>query len=32
MLDSEGPLVRANVISVVAPPTGDFQMPSKSEI
>ena len=32
MLDSEGPLVRANVIAVVAPPTGDYQMPSKSEI
>ena len=32
MLDSEGPLVRANIIAVVAPPTGDYQMPSKSEI
>ena len=32
MLDSEGPLVRANVIAVVAPPTGDYQMPSKGEI
>ena len=32
MLDSEGALVRANVIAVIAPPTGDYQMPSKSEI
>ena len=32
MLDSEGPLVRANAIAVVAPPTGDYQMPSKREI
>ena len=32
VLDSESPLVRANVIAVVAPPTGDDQMPSKSEI
>ena len=32
VLDSEGPLVRANVIAVVAPPTGDYEMPSKSEI
>ena len=32
MLDSEGPLVRANVIAVAAPPTGDYQMPSKGEI
>ena len=32
MLDSKDPLVRANVIAVVAPPTGDCQMPSKSEI
>ena len=32
MLDYEGPLVRANVIAVVAPPTGDYQMPSKGEI
>ena len=32
MLDSEGPLVRANVIVVVAPPTGGYQMPSKGEI
>ena len=32
MLNSEGPLVRANVIAVVAPPTGDYQMPSKEEI
>ena len=32
MLGSEGPLVRANVIVVVAPPTGDYQMPSRSEI
>ena len=32
VLDSEGPLVRANVIAVVAPPTGDYQMPSKGEI
>ena len=32
VLDSEGPLVRVNVIAVVAPPTGDYQMPSKSEI
>ena len=32
MLDSEGPLVRANVIAAVAPPTGDYQMPSKGEI
>ena len=29
VLDSEGPLVRANVTAVVAPPTGDYQMPSK---
>ena len=32
MLDSESPLVRANVIAVVAPPTGDYQMPSKGQI
>ena len=32
MLDSEGPLVRANVIAVAAPPTGDYQVPSKGEI
>ena len=32
MLDSEGPLLRANVIAVVAPLTGGYQMPSKSEI
>ena len=32
MLDSEGPLVRANVIAVVAPPTGDYHIPSKREI
>ena len=32
MLNSEGPLVRANVIPVVAPPTGDYQMPPKGEI
>ena len=32
VLDSEGLLVRANVIVVVAPPTGDYQMPSKGEI
>ena len=32
MLDSEGPLVRSNVIAVVTPPTGDYQMPSKGEI
>ena len=32
MLDSEGFLVRVNVIAAVAPPTGDYQMPSKSEI
>ena len=32
VLDSEGPLVRANVIAVVAPPTGDYQKPSKGEI
>ena len=32
MLDSEGPLVRASVIAVVAPPTGDYQMPSKWDI
>ena len=32
VLDSEGSLVRANVIAVVAPPTGDYKMPSKSEI
>ena len=30
VLDSEGSLVRANVIAVVAPPTADYQMPSKS--
>ena len=32
VLDSEGFLVRANVIAVVAPPTGNYQMPSKREI
>ena len=32
MLDSEGFLVHANVIAVVAPPTGNYQMPSKREI
>ena len=32
MLDFEGPLVRANVIAVVAPPIGDYQMPSKGKI
>ena len=32
VLGSEGPLVRANFIAVVAPLTGDYQMPSKSEI
>ena len=32
VLVSEDPLVRANVIAVVAPPSGDHQMPSKSEI
>ena len=32
MLDSEGPLVRANIIAIVAPPTGDYHMQSKSEI
>ena len=32
VLDSEGPLVRANIIAVVAPPTGDYKMPSKNEI
>ena len=32
VLDLEGPLVRANGIAVVAPPTGDYQMPSKGEI
>ena len=32
VLDSEGPLVRANVIAVVSPPTGDYQMPSKGDI
>ena len=32
MLDSRGPLVRAIVITVVSPPIGDYQMPSKSEI
>ena len=31
-LDSEGPLVRVNVVAVFAPPTGDYQMPSRSEI
>ena len=31
VLDSEGPLVRANGIAVVAPPTGNYQMPSKGE-
>ena len=31
VLDSEGPLVRANGIAVVAPQTVDYQMPSKSE-
>ena len=31
-LDSEGLLVRANVIAVVAPPTCDYQMRSKGEI
>ena len=28
----EGPLVRANVDAVAAPPTGDYQMPSKNEM
>ena len=32
VLDSEGLLVRANVVAVVAPPTGDYQMPSKGEL
>ena len=32
MLDSEGPLVRANVIAVVAPPADDYQIQSKGEI
>ena len=32
VLDSEGPLVCANVIAVVVSPTGDYQMPSKGEI
>ena len=32
VLDSKDPLVRANVNAVVAPPTGDYQMPSKGEI
>ena len=32
VLDSEGPMVRANVVAVVAPPTSDYQMPSKGEI
>ena len=32
LLGSEGSLVRANFITVVASPTGDSQMPSKSEI
>ena len=32
VLDSEGPLVRANVIAVVARPTGDYQMPPKDKI
>ena len=32
MLDSEGPMMRTNVIAVVAPPTGDYQMSLKSEI
>ena len=32
MLYSEDPLVRANVIAVVAPPTGHYQMPSKGGI
>ena len=32
MLGSEGPLVRTNVTAVVAPPTGDYQMQSKSRI
>ncbi|CAN0217617.1 unnamed protein product [Ascophyllum nodosum] len=32
VLDSKGPLVRANVIAVVTPPTGDHQMPSRDEI
>ena len=31
-MDSEGSLMRANVIAVVAAPTGVCQMPSKSEI
>ena len=31
MRDSEGPLVRANVIALVAPPTGDYPMLSKGE-
>ena len=32
MLDLGGPLVSANYIPVVAPPTGEYQMPSKGEI
>ena len=32
MLDSEGPLVRVIVITVLFPPTCDYQVPSKSEI
>ena len=32
VLDSEDPLVRENVIAVVAPPTGDYQMSSKGKI
>ena len=32
VLGSGGPLVRTNVVAMVAPPTGDYQMPSKSEI
>ena len=32
VLDSEAPLVRANVIAVVAPPTGDYHMMPKNEI
>ena len=32
MLDSEGLLVRVNVIADFAQPTGNYQTPSKSEI
>ena len=32
VLDWEGPLVRANVIAVAAPSTGDYPMPSKGEV